>query len=180
MSLNSDKDSANHSVDASSSEFQENLATLRQIPFFSKLPLDKLKLLAYLCSQVTFKTDDYLFTQGDDDGQAFYIIEGSAQLIFEREDRSAVVREYGKGVFLGGIALLGKSRRIYSLKAKASTTCLILEREKFIRIIEKFPDLLLPAIQGSIENIHAWEKHFLSHHSKDCQQCCQHLGVSVL
>ena len=58
--------------------------------------------------------------------------------------------------------------------------CLVLGREKFKRILEQFPELILPAIQGNLERIHTWEKHFLSHHLKDCQQCYKRLGVSVL
>lgn len=176
MSLNSDKDN----ILDSSSEFQENLATLRQIAFFSKLPMEKLKLFAYLCDRVSYKKGDFLFQQGDDDGQAFYFISGKAQLLYEHDGQPNVVREYETSSFIGGIAILGKNRRIYSLKASEQTVCLVLEREKFLRIIEQFPDLLLPAIQGNLENIHAWEKHFLNMHSIDCKQCCHFLGVSVL
>lgn len=176
MNLNSDKDSSSET----SSEFQENLNTLRQIAFFSKLPMEKLKLFAYLCNQTRYKPGDYLFSQGDDDGQAFYIIQGNADLIYEHQGNETVVRTYGKACFLGGIAILGKNSRIFSLKATDQMVCLVLEREKFKRILEKFPELILPAIQGNLENIHAWEKHFISQHSKDCQQCCKHLGVSVL
>ena len=91
-----------------------------------------------------------------------------------------VIREYGKDTFLGGMAILGKNRRIFSLKAIDKMVCLVLEREKFIRILEQFPELTLPAIQGNLECIYAWEKHFLSNHLKDCKDCFQHLGVSVL
>jgi CRP/FNR family cyclic AMP-dependent transcriptional regulator len=176
MSLNSDNDN----ILDSSSEFQENLATLRQIAFFSKLPMEKLKLFAYLCDRVSYKEGDFLFQQGDDDGQAFYFIKGKAQLLYEHTGTSVAVRHYETASFIGGIAILGKNRRIYSLQAVEPTTCLVLEREKFVRIIEQFPDLLLPAIQGNLENIHAWEKHFLTMHSVDCKQCCKFLGVSVL
>ena len=63
-----------------SSEFQENLELLRQIYFFSGLPLETLKVFAYLCSREKFKQDEYIFSQDEDDGRAFYIINGQAQL----------------------------------------------------------------------------------------------------
>ena len=59
-----------------SSEFQENLELLRQIYFFSGLPLETLKVFAYLCTREKFKPDEYIFNQDEDDGQAFYIIKG--------------------------------------------------------------------------------------------------------
>lgn len=163
-----------------SSEFQENLSTLRQIPFFSKLPIEKVKLFAYLCARNSYKPGDYLFQQGEDDGQAFFILEGTAALTYQEEDQEVVIREFGKDRFLGGIAILGNNRRIYSLKAIDDMICLVLARDKFDRTLEQFPELILPAIQGNLQRIHEWEKHFLSRHLKDCQECCKHLGVSVL
>jgi len=176
MDLNSDKDS----FTGTSSEFQENLSALREIPFFSKLPMEKLKLFAYLCTRNSYKPGDYLFQQGDDDGRAFYILEGNAALICQKEDQEIMIREYGKNRFLGGIAILGKNRRIFSLRAMDPMICLVLKREKFKRILEQFPELTLQAIQGNLESIHAWEKHFLSHNLEDCQKCYKSLGVSVI
>ncbi len=176
MSLNLDKDSI---LDVSC-EFKENLNTLRQIPFFSKLPMEKLKLFAYLCSQRTYKPGDYLFSQGEDDGQAFYIISGQAELVHASGETEVVVRHYGKTSFLGGMAILGRNNRIFSLRAMDPVTCLVLEREKVKRILEEFPELVLPAMQACLDNVHAWEKHFLSRHAGECPQCCRHIGVSVL
>jgi hypothetical protein len=45
-------------------EFQENLATLREIDFFSELPLDLLKVIAYLCSQEKYQEGDFLINKG--------------------------------------------------------------------------------------------------------------------
>ena len=64
-----------------SSEFQENLGILRQIQFFSGLPLEALKVFAYLCTRETFRAGDYLFHQDDNDGKAFYILSGEAELV---------------------------------------------------------------------------------------------------
>ena len=44
-----------------SSEFQENLEILREIFFFSSIPLEKLKVFAYICKRETFKPDEYIF-----------------------------------------------------------------------------------------------------------------------
>jgi len=52
-------------------EFDKNLSILREIYFFSELPLDTLKVLAYLCSRENFKSGDYLFHQKDDDAGHF-------------------------------------------------------------------------------------------------------------
>ena len=87
MDVNSDKDS----FMGTSSEFQENLSALREIPFFSKLPMEKLKLFAYLCTRNSYEPGDYMFQQGDDDGRAFYILEGNAALICQQEDQEIMI-----------------------------------------------------------------------------------------
>ena len=65
---------------APASEFQENLEILRQTYFFSGLPLETLKIFAYLCTREKFRPGEHIFRQNEDDGQAFYIIDGQARL----------------------------------------------------------------------------------------------------
>ncbi|MCK4984631.1 MAG: cyclic nucleotide-binding domain-containing protein, partial [Desulfobacterales bacterium] len=100
-----------------SSELQENLEILRETYFFSGLPLETLKVFAYLCTRVKFKQGEYIFRQNEDDGRAFYIISGKARL--ERADNSTTkeIRDCRTGEFLGGLTLLGEVRRLFSLKA---------------------------------------------------------------
>ena len=65
-------------------ELDQNLELLRQTYLFSGIPLETLKVFAYLCSREKFQEGEYLFRQGEDDGQAFYIISGHA--VLEREE----------------------------------------------------------------------------------------------
>ena len=64
-----------------SSEYQQNLDILRQIDFFSGLPLEATKVFAYLCSRESCKSGDVIFNQGDEDDRAFYIVSGQARRI---------------------------------------------------------------------------------------------------
>ena len=87
-------------------EFTQNLEILRRIDFFAGLPIETLKLFAYLCERETFGAGDYLFTQDEDDGQALYLISGQALLVHAAEDGELQVRQLGPGEFLGGLSLL--------------------------------------------------------------------------
>ena len=162
------------------SEFQENLDILRQIYFFSGLPLETLKVFAYLCTRAKFKSGDYLFHQGEDDGQAFYILEGSA--VLERADNgnANAVRTIALGQFIGGLTLLGKQRRLFSLRADTDTSCLILNREKFTKTIEQFPDLMPKIFKAVVNGIGEWEERFLSERAEQCGNCMANLGVSLI
>jgi len=93
-----------------SSEFQENLEILRQIYFFSGLPLETLKIFAYLCTREKFKQGEYIFRQNEDDGLAIYVVNGKARLEREDDGETAEVRDCEAGEFLGGVNLVGRNR----------------------------------------------------------------------
>jgi CRP-like cAMP-binding protein len=163
-----------------SSEFEENLELLRQIYFFSGLPLETLKIFAYLCAREKFQEDEYIFNQDEDDGRAFYIISGNARL--ERRDNGETigVREYQTGDFIGGLTLLGETRRLFSLKSATETICLVLNREKFSKTMDQFPGLLAKIFNAVAKSIDTWEERFLSNRGDQCGGCLNQLGVTLI
>jgi len=175
MNLSSGKDEA-----YDSSEFRENLEILRQIYFFSGLPLESLKVFAYMCTRESFKPGEYLFRQDDDDGQAFYIISGKARLVHTDEGGEEMIRDYDTGEFLGGMVLLGNMYRLFSLKAVTDVTCLILNREKFSTTIQQFPDLMPRIIKSVVGGISAWEERFLVSRVEGCKVCRKKVGISLV
>lgn len=161
-------------------EFKENLNILRQIYLFSRFPLDSLKVFAYLCAKERFKKGDYLFKQNDDDGQAFYLVSGSARLIRETDDGEMIVRDYSEDTFVGGMVLLSRIHRLYSLKATTDLSCLVLSRDKFQKAMEQFPDLMPKVTRALIEEVFAWEEHFLVHRADTYEECIQKGGLSLI
>ena len=163
-----------------SSELEQNLEILRQTYFFSVLPLETLKIFAYLCTREKFKQGEYLFRQNEDDGCAFFIISGKA--VLERENNGSVkeIRECHSGEFIGGLTLLGEDRRLFSLKAMEDTICLVLVREKFLKTSEQFPDIIPRIFKAVAKNIGTWEERFLADRADLCGQCMVNLGVSLI
>jgi len=143
-------------------EFQKNLNILREIYFFSALPIDTLKVFAYLCTRENFKPGDYLFTQDDDDGQAFYLVSGEAVLVRSENGSEVVIRNYTEGDFSGALTLLGNTRRLFSMKASTPVTCLILSREKFVHTMNQYPQLMSNIFHAVVEKIHHWEELFFN------------------
>jgi len=164
----------------SSCELNENLNFLRQTYFFSGLPLEALKVFAYLCIRERFAAEDHLFRQGDDDGQAFYFISGKAVVEWKQAEQARTVRHVQAGEFLGGISLLGPCRRLFSLKAVEETTCLVLSREKFIKTIEQFRGITPKIFKALIQAIGTWEKGFIADRTDTCLDCLPNLGVTLL
>ena len=163
-----------------SCEFDDNLRILRETRFFSGLSLEALKVLAYLCTRETFKENDYLFSQDDDDGRAFYFVSGQAKLTHSHDSGEMDIRDFAKGDFLGGLILMGHMRRLFSLKALSDTTCIILTRDKFTKVMEQFPEQMPKVLKSLIESLRIWEQHFLSDPDKCCETCLYKIGVSLV
>lgn len=139
-------------------EFQQNLEILRQVEFFAGLPMETLKVFAYLCNRESFAPQDYLYTEDDDDGQAFYILRGQLLLLHNTDNRSEVIRDYRPGDFIGGLSLLAPMRRLFTLKAEQETDCLVLSREKFAKAIEQFPELVPRVFKSMADRIRDWDQ----------------------
>lgn len=163
-----------------SSELEENLEILRQTYFFSGLPLETLKVFAYLCTREKFKKDEYIFRQHEDDGRAFYIISGKATLERETNGSAKEIRDCRNGEFIGGLTLLADVRRLFSLRAVEDTVCLILEREKFTKAIEQFPNIMPRIFKAVAKKIDSWEERFLADRADLCGECMVNLGVSLI
>ena len=162
------------------SEFQQNLELLRQMDFFSALSIEALKVFAYLFTREKFKPGDNLFEQDDNDGKAFYIISGTADVVREDERGETIVGKFVQGEFFGGLALLGDMRRLFSVRAQTDLMCLVMTREKFTKAIEQFPELMPKVLETMVKGIRFWEERLLLEPGGLCDQCRKKLGVSLI
>jgi CRP-like cAMP-binding protein len=164
-----------------SSEFKENLEILRHMDFFSGLPLEALKVFAYLCYRETFKPGDYLFHQDDNDGKAYHILSGKAELVREDEHGESVFRDYGDGEFLGGLALVGDMSRLFSLRASTKVECLSMTRDRFTKALEQFPDLIPRVLATIVKRVRSWEERLFIDRDELCDSCRRKVGgVSLI
>jgi CRP-like cAMP-binding protein len=163
-----------------SCEYQENLDMLRQTYFFSGLPLESLKIFAYLCTREKFREGEFLFRQGEDDGEAFCILSGRTQLERSVQDATLPIRCCEPGEFIGGLSLIGETRRLYSLRALQPTACLVLSRDKFTKTLDQFPGQRPRIFRAVVAAIHDWEERFLEGMAPACGGCTSKLGVSLL
>ena len=163
-----------------SCEFQENLEILRQTYFFSGLPLETLKIFAYLCTREKFREGEPIFLQDEDDGQAFYIIDGRARLERNDNGKTIEIRDCETGEFLGGLTLLGETRRLFSLRSVTDTDCLVLNRDKFLKTMEQFPNLMFKICNAVAQSIDTWEERFLADRTDQCGECLGKLGVTLI
>ncbi len=162
------------------SEYADNLAILRGIPFFSGLPLEPLKVLAYLCERERFKAGEELFRQDDPEGKAFYILDGRAELLRQDNGRTQALTEYMAGAFIGGLSLLADTHRLFTVRAVIDTTCLTLTRERFVKTLERFPEIVPKLLVAVVKSVSGWESRFFLDHAEICELCRSRMGVSLI
>lgn len=175
--MNSNSD---HNVTAGRCEFQNNLTILRQINFFSGLPLELQKVFAYLCTREHFKPGQHIFSQGDDDGCGYYILSGQAELLHSDHQTAHLIKTYEPGVFLGVLSLLGNMPRLFSLRARKDTTCLVITRNKFSKAVERFPEIMPKLNQAIVNRVASWDKQVIHARAGKWQQDAGAVGISVI
>lgn len=161
------------------SEYQDNLQILMEIPFFAGLPLEALKLIAYFCTRATFNPGEAVFRRDEVDGNAYYILEGSGQLVLD-EPGAAPVNTVAAGDFIGGLSLLGDMKRLFSLTATEKIVCIVITREKFRKTLEQFPNITGKIMESVVAAVYQWELRFVRQHAQSCSDCKAGIGVSLL
>lgn len=93
------------------------VATLRSVPVFNGLSIRALRHLARAVHYRDFKTDEFVYHQGDP-GLGIYIVQrGRVQLLAELDDgERAVVADLREGEFFGARSLVHEVRRDVSAR----------------------------------------------------------------
>lgn len=149
-------------------ELETNLDVLRKTPVFSGIPLQRLKLYAYLCKRVCYRAGEFIFRQGDSDDRGYILLSGSVQIVREYEDHSVFLNELHEGEFFGGVALLSDIKRLFSVKAATNVDCLTLDRESFRKILVQFPEVGVKVLDLMIKRIVQMEDKLMQKHVHEC------------
>jgi len=134
-------------------ELDCNLRVLRELPFCAELPAELLRVMAYLCERETFAPGQVVLETGQPAEGAVVVLRGTADI--EREGRRVgVVTE---GMCVGGLALLGRFRWMYTLRAAGEIECLLLHRRKLLPQLEARPEALVSVVAELVESVVFWD-----------------------
>ena len=163
------------------SEFLANLNVFRQIEFFSGISMDVMKLFAFLCKRQSYKAGDIIFLQDDDDQCAYYILSGAATLVLKKEGKEYMIREYGPENYLGVLSLMTPMVKQFSLVAKEDTTCIVMTRQAFSKIVDQFPDTPMKIARPIGQRLANAERRCILEFESDNREVLRHLlGVSLI
>ncbi|WP_031482083.1 Crp/Fnr family transcriptional regulator [Maridesulfovibrio frigidus] len=165
-------------MSAETSEYQEHLELIREVPYFSGLDLEAQKLLAYLCVRETFAPGDIVFTAGDVDQSAYYIIKGKMDAYLDISDEP--VQSYKEDDFVGALTLIGESKRLFTLKAASDSTCIRLTKDKFEKVREQYPELSTKFLKAAVSKISRREEMFIANYDTTCIGCKSTIGLTLI
>ncbi len=160
------------------SEYQEHLELIREIPYFSALSLEAQKVLAYLCVREHFPEGEAVFSTGDIDSSAYYIISGNLEILTDNQEKP--IGKFGPGDFIGALSLIGDSKRLFTVKATEDTLCIRLTKDKFNKVREQFPEITNKFMLVAVEAVNNWEKRFIKNLVPECSGCLSTLGLTLI
>lgn len=135
-------------------ELHCNLKILRDVSLFADMAPEMLQVMAYLCERRSFPAGQYILAQGDLAEGPVIIVEGSAHIELDGQ----LVAVIKSGLCVGGMAMLGDFRWLYSLTALEETECLLLPRRKFLPQLIAQPNALAAYGREMVEAIVGWDK----------------------
>ena len=159
-------------------EMQQNIALLKEIPFFSTLPVKVLKLIAFVAVRGSFPAGDLLYEEGDDPDRAYLVLDGSLVLTTQGEKGDkTVIQRFTEGDFFGSLSLFGCMPALFNLTAETKTTILTIDRTQFSKILTQFPEIQAISLKVIFKEIHRWERTNIS----EANPCCSsRMGITAL
>ncbi len=125
----------------------EEADLLRNVPMFAKLSPSKLKLLAFTSQSLTYKDGEVLFRAGDPADYAYVIMDGAIDILIDTEGGEVVAGTLGKNDLVGELAVLTKSPRSATIRAKGRLVALCIRDDIFLKLLSDNPEVSLHVIR---------------------------------
>ena len=135
---------------------------LSAIPIFQGLGPEALESLTAIGNIITLPPGTPVFAEGDPADCLYLILEGSVAVSKKDEGGTPhVVSSLAEGGCFGEMSLIGESVRDTTTRTTDQTTCFIISRDEFIRLLSEVPKLI-PAIFASIiDKVASFNQKFL-------------------
>jgi CRP-like cAMP-binding protein len=170
--------STEHREEPKGCGFNDCLEILREQPIFTGVPLDVIKVLAYLSGRENFVAGDALCEQGEPLERCYFLLCGEVEMTRHTAACQVSFAKRGQGYFFGGLGLLASVKALYTVRAVTDAQCLMLSREKFLKTAERFPDILPKILGNVVGHVFAWEEGFLNAHAEECAKNGE-MGLSL-
>ena len=132
----------------------DRMIFLKEVPFFEKMTITHLKMLAGFCEERFFEKNSYIFTKGDSGGGLYMVVNGRVGIEHEKRAGSfARLADIDAYSYFGEENFFDSSQRTVSAIAVRDTLVLQLRREPMIEIIQQNPNVGLELISVLSERL---------------------------
>ncbi len=129
---------------------QDEIKILEQIELFSDFNSEQLNLIAFTSKKLNFLADVEIFHEGQSASGGYVIMDGTIELIRQKDDKKESLGTYQTGSLLSELSLLTPNRRRVTAITKKDTVLLSIPRSVILRVLSEYPHLAV-SIKSKIE-----------------------------
>lgn len=126
---------------------------IRKIDFFEPLEEKIIRKIADVCIPREYSKGDAIVKQGESGLGLFFITAGKVHVEVERNGRTSIVATLKEEDFLGELSIIDNKPRSANVVCIEDTSCLLLTRDSFSRLMNKYPEIavqMAKALAGRI------------------------------
>lgn len=127
--------------------------TLRKVPLFANLQPKQLKSLAKWAVSRNFAPGQAIVTQGQLGLGLYCIQSGRVKITQKTGGGEREVREMGAGDSFGELSLLSDTPRSATVTAVEPTTCVLLDKPRFLAELRTYPDIALEILPVLVDRL---------------------------
>jgi CRP/FNR family transcriptional regulator, cyclic AMP receptor protein len=126
---------------------------IRKIDFFEPLDDKIINKIAQVCIPREYSKGDYIVKEGESGLGLFFITAGKVQVEIERNGTKSVLAQLKDEDFLGELSIIDNKPRSANVVCLEDTSCLLLTRDSFSKLMNKYPEIavqMAKALAGRI------------------------------
>jgi CRP-like cAMP-binding protein len=128
---------------------------LRKIDFFEPLEQKIINKIAEVCIEREYSKGEYIVKQGESGLGLFFITSGRVKVEIDRNGAKAVVAQLQSEDFLGELSIIDNKPRSANVICLEETSCLLLTRDSFSKILNKYPEIAIQMAKALAGRIRA-------------------------
>ncbi len=128
---------------------------LRKIDFFEPLDQKIISKIADVCIEREYSKGEHIVKQGESGLGLFFITSGRVKVEVDRNGAKAVVAQLQSEDFLGELSIIDNKPRSANVICLEDTRCLLLTRDSFSKLIDKYPIIAIQMAKALAGRIRA-------------------------
>ena len=128
---------------------------LRKIDFFEPLDQKIINKIAQVCIAREYSAGDHIVKQGESGLGLFFITRGRVKVEIERNGSKAIVAQLQAEDFLGELSIIDNKPRSANVICLEDTSCLLLTRDSFSKLMNKYPEIAIQMAKALAGRIRA-------------------------